>query len=291
LERTGLRDWPADGAIPTTHEHLRDGQVVRGYPALVDEHGTVALRVLTDPEAARTAMWAGTRRLLLTQVPPPVKAVLGELSNRAKLALAAAPHADGAALFADCADAAVDAILAAHGGPARDAAGFQALVRAVRAELPTGLRAVMTDVVTILTVAQEVDAALAAAARGPFAGAVADMRAQYDGLLHPGFVTAAGAAQLAELPRYLRGIARRLERLPADPARDTARMGTVTQLSREYAQFRDALPATRRQDPDVRDIRWLLEELRVSLFAQTLGTPRPVSEKRILAAMDAAESR
>jgi ATP-dependent helicase HrpA len=205
--------------------------------------------------------------------------------------LAAAPHPNGTALFADCADAATDAILAAHGGPTRDAAAFAALVRAMRAELPAGLRRVIADTVTILTVAQEVDAALAAAARGPFAAAVADMRAQYDALLFPGFVTATGTAQLGQLPRYLRGIARRLERLPADPVRDTARMGTVAQLSREYGQFRDALPLTRRQDADVLDIRWQLEELRVSLFAQTLGTPRPVSEKRILAAMDAAESR
>jgi ATP-dependent helicase HrpA len=161
----------------------------------------------------------------------------------------------------------------------------------VRAELPATLRRVVADVVTILTVAQEVDSALAAAARGPFAAAVADMRAQYGGLLYPGFVTATGAARLDQLPRYLRGIARRLDRLPADPARDAARMGTIAQLSREYAQFRAALPPARREDPDVRDIRWQLEELRISLFAQTLGTARPVSEKRILAAMDAAESR
>jgi ATP-dependent helicase HrpA len=150
---------------------------------------------------------------------------------------------------------------------------------------------VVADVVSILTVAQDVDTALAAATRGPFAAAVADMRAQYDGLLYPGFVTATGATRLGQLPRYLRGIGRRLERLPADPVRDAARMATVTQLSREYAQFRTALPAARRDDPDVREIRWQFEELRISLFAQALGTPRPVSEKRILAAMDAAESR
>jgi len=295
LERTALRGWPQTGedsdAIPDTHEHLRDGQVVRGYPTLVDEDGTVALRVLTDAAQARIAMWAGTRRLLLAEVPPPIKAVLAELPNKAKLALAAAPHLNGAALFADCADAAVDAILAEHGGPARDAASFAALVGAVRTELPTVLRRVVADVVSILTVAQEVDAALAAAARGPFPAAVADMRAQYEDLLYAGFVTATGVAALGQLPRYLRGIARRLDRLPADPVRDRARMATVTQLQREYTQLRNALPPARRDAEDVQDIRWLLEELRISLFAQTLGTARPVSEKRILAAMDAAESR
>jgi len=301
FERSGLTAWPdlsgaaaePDGIdrLPATHEYLRDGHVVRGFPALVDEGGTVAVRVLPDADSARTAMWAGTRRLLLRIQPPPVRQVLAALNSRDKLALAAAPHAGGAELFDDCATAAADAVLREHGGPARDRAGFEVLLRAVRAELPARLTAVVTDVVRILTVAQEVDAALAAAGNSPYRAAVTDMRTQHDGLLHPGFVAATGAARLPDLPRYLRGIARRLERLPADPVRDGSRMATVTQVSREFAQFRAALPIARRSDEDVVAIRWMIEELRVSLFAQALGTAAPVSEKRILRAMDAAEAR
>ncbi len=292
LERPALAGWPElpDGALPRTHEHVRDGRVVAGYPTLVDESGTAALRVLPDPEAARAAMAAGTRRLLLHEVSAPVKAVLGRLSNQAKLALAAAPHPNGTALFADCADAAVDAIVAAHGGPVRTGAAYATLLTAVRTELPARFEAVVGEVVTILTVAQEVDAALARAASstGGASPAVADMRAQYDALLFPGFVTATGAAQLPHVSRYLRGIGRRLDKL--DPERDTARMAQVAQLSREYAQLVAGLPPGRRIDPDVVAIRWMLEELRISLFAQSLGTAHPVSEKRILAAMDAAET-
>lgn len=117
------------------------------------------------------------------------------------------------------------------------------------------------------------------------------MRAQYEALLFPGFVTATGVARLPDLVRYLRGIARRLDRLAADPGRDGARMAQATQLAREYGEFRAALPPARRDDGDVVAIRWMLEELRVSLFAQTLGTAHPVSEKRILKAMDDAEAR
>jgi ATP-dependent helicase HrpA len=287
LERPALAGWPdlPDGALPRTHERVRDGRVVAGYPALVDENGTAALRVLPDAEAARVAMAAGTRRLLLHEVTPPVKQVLARLSNRAKLALAAAPHANGTALFADCADAAVDAIVAAHGGPVRDGSQYATLLAAVRVELPVRFEAVVGEVVRILTVAQEVDAALA---RAPASPAVTDMRAQYDALLFPGFVTATGAAQLVQVTRYLRGIGRRLDKL--DPERDGARMAQVAQLSREYAQLVAALPPARRVDPDVVAIRWMLEELRISLFAQSLGTAHPVSEKRILAAMDAAET-
>src|SRR5262249_19140177 len=152
-------------------------------------------------------------------------------------------HTNGSALFADCADAAVDAIVRRHGGPTRTAAGYAVLRAAVRAELPTTFEAVVRDVVTILTVAQEVDAALARAAASP---AVADMRAQYAALLHPGFVAEAGADRLPNVARYLRGIGRRLDKF--DPDRDAARMATVAQLAREYAEFVEHLPPARRTD-------------------------------------------
>ena len=290
LERPALSGWPAMDDLPLTHEHVQDGRIVAGYPTLVEENGTVALRVLADADSARAALSAGTRRLLLTEVNPPVKIVLGRLSNAAKLALAAAPHANGTALFADCADAAVDAIVAARGGPVRSAAAYAALLTAVRSELPARFEAVVGEVATILTVAQETDAALAraASASGLISPAVADMRAQYDALLFPGFVTATGADRLPQLTRYLRGIGRRLDKF--DPERDAARMAQVAQLSREYAQLLAGLPPSRRGDADVRAIRWMLEELRISLFAQSLGTAFPVSEKRILTAMDAVET-
>ncbi|WP_293769948.1 ATP-dependent RNA helicase HrpA [Sporichthya sp.] len=290
LERPALRGWPSMEELPRTHEHVQDGRVVAGYPTLVAENGTVALRVLADADAARAALAPGTRRLLLTEVNAPVKAVLGRLSNGSKLALAAAPHANGTALFADCADAAVDAIVAAHGGPVRSADAYAALLAAVRAELPARFDVVVNEVATILTMAQEVDAALARAGSVPSAvsAAVTDLRAQYEALLFPGFVTATGAERLPQLTRYLRGISRRLDKF--DPERDAARMAQVAQLSREYAQLLAGLSPARRGDADVVAIRWMLEELRISLFAQSLGTAHPVSEKRILAAMDAAET-
>ncbi|MGQ0630798.1 MAG: ATP-dependent RNA helicase HrpA [Sporichthyaceae bacterium] len=289
LEQTGLRTWPQldGGAIPRRFDTVRAGTPVTGYPALVAESGGVALRVLPDPHLAERAMAAGTVALLLARTSVPTKAVLAKLSNTAKLALAGAPHADGRALFADCAAACVDAIVASRGGPAWDAAGFDALDAAVRRELPARMSEVISDVVAILTQAQGVDATLNRSAGTP---AVLDMRAQYAGLIHPGFIAEAGADRLRHLTRYVRGIARRLDLLGKDPVRDSARTATVTQLRREYADFVAALPEHRRTDADVVEIRWMLEELRISLFAQSLGTPAPISEKRILKAMDTAEA-
>jgi ATP-dependent helicase HrpA len=294
VERTGLTAWPGadtipSGAVPRTYTQTRDGQVVQGFPALVDAGETVALRVLGTPAEQAAAMWAGTRRLLLLGVNSPVKAVLARLDNRAKLALSAAPHASGTALFADCLDAAVDALIAENGGPAWDAAAHARLAAAVRENLHARLTAVVADVVTVLTVAQDVDARLARSDSLAVLASLTDMREHYRALLYPGFVTATGAARLPDVARYLRGIGRRLDKLAESPDRDRTRLAQVAQLEREYAALVAGLPPARRTEPAVVEIRWMLQELRVSLFAQTLGTAYPISEKRILRAMDEAE--
>jgi len=112
------------------------------------------------------------------------------------------------------------------------------------------------------------------------------MRAQLSGLIYPGFVTATGYRRLPHLTRYLRGMERRLDKLPENPARDAANMAVAQRTEQAYRQAVADLPAGRRDDDDVTDARWMLEELRVSLFAQTLGTLAPVSENRVLAALE-----
>jgi ATP-dependent helicase HrpA len=112
------------------------------------------------------------------------------------------------------------------------------------------------------------------------------MRAQLSGLIYSGFVTATGYRRLPQLTRYLRGIERRLDKLPENPARDTANMAVAQRAEQAYREALADLPPARRTDPQVTDVRWMLEELRVSLFAQTLGTLAPVSENRVLAALD-----
>ena len=113
------------------------------------------------------------------------------------------------------------------------------------------------------------------------------MREQFAGLIYRGFVSGTGASRLPDLIRYLRAMVRRLDKLAGEQARDAERMAVVRRLAGEYRQAVAGLPAHRRADADVVAIRWMLEELRVNLFAQVLGTPAPVSEKRILTALAA----
>jgi ATP-dependent helicase HrpA len=117
--------------------------------------------------------------------------------------------------------------------------------------------------------------------------AVADLRRQMGGLLHRGFVVAAGRRRLPDVVRYLRAMQLRLEKLPANAARDALATDTVAAVTAEYEQLRRAVPPTGAPEDPVTRVRWMLEELRVSLFAQQLGTPRPVSEQRVYKAIDA----
>jgi ATP-dependent helicase HrpA len=284
ITRTGLTSWNF-GELP---EVFREGTVV-AYPALTDAGDTVDVRLFETQGAARAAMWAGTRRLILLNAPSPAsgfKSIAGRLSTPAKLALSHNPHGSVAAMFADCVSCAADFLMAEAGGPARDQEGFNRLSAAVRARLHETTAGVVTHVESALRVAHAVETRLDDLKADAVSPAVADMRAQLSGLIYPGFVTATGYRRLPQLTRYLRGIERRLDKLPENPARDAANMAVAQRTEQAYRQAVADLPPERRTDPQVTEVRWMLEELRVSLFAQTLGTLAPVSETRILAALD-----
>ncbi|MDP9436623.1 MAG: ATP-dependent RNA helicase HrpA, partial [Actinomycetota bacterium] len=283
LERSDLRSWEV-GTLPRT---FAVGPVV-GHPALVDEGSSAAVRMLASPEEQQRAHRAGTRRLLVLTIPSQAKAVLDRQPNPAKLALARNPHGSVPALLADCTDCAVDALLDRAGGPVWDEDSFARLRDAVRADLHDTLVEVVTVVERVLSTAAEVETRLAAL-RGSSAlePALADVRAQLDGLVHAGFVTETGLRRLPDLRRYGTAMLRRLDKLPHDPHRDRLRMLEVQQLERDRQALLARLPERRRREPGVEAVRWMIEELRVAHFGGGLRTAHPVSETRILRALDA----
>jgi ATP-dependent helicase HrpA len=279
ITRTGLTTWDL-GTLPRVFE---DGRV-RAYPALADAGDHVDIALFDTEARARAAMAAGTRRLILLQVASGVRAVAAGLPVSVKLAISRHPYASAPDLLDDCAAAAADRVIADAGGPAWDAAGFAALVAAARRELAPIAAGVVQTAARVLAEAHEAEAALARAdASAALAPAVADMRAQLAGLVYPGFISATGARRLPDLVRYLRGIGRRLDKAPDDLARDADRTATVARVTRAYARHQRELAAAGRADDGA--ARWLIEELRVSLFAQTLGTPVRVSEQRIMSVL------
>ncbi|MGY4708162.1 ATP-dependent RNA helicase HrpA [Mycolicibacterium sp. CBM1] len=285
LERSGLRGWPEDlQTLPRSVERTVGGHLVRGYPALVDAGTCVDVRVFATEAERDAAMAAGTRRLLRLAVPSPVKAVEKALDLRTRLVLGANPDGSLTDLLDDCADAAVDALVAA---PVWTATEFSALRTRVATALPSGTRTIVARVQSVFGALQQAQLALPDKPSPAQAEAVADIRGQLGALVGPRFVAGAGAARLPDLTRYLTAIARRLERLPHGLQADRDRMARVHAVQAAYAELLAALSPARAAAADVRDIGWMIEELRVSLWAQQLGTPRPVSEQRIYRAIDA----
>jgi ATP-dependent helicase HrpA len=286
LERTGLTSWDI-GTLPRTVEVQRGAHLVTAYPALVDEGESVGVRVLATEAEAERLMRRGVRRLLVLAAGSPVKQVVKTLSPRTRLALQFNPDGEIPDLVADAVDAAADELIAAAGGLPRDEAAFTALVATAKDELHRLTTEAVQKVEEVLTQAREVAVAIGAApARHVPEAAVADLRRQMTGLLHRGFVAEAGRRRLPDLVRYLRAMAYRLEKLPANAARDELAMRQVAAVTAEYEQLRAQVPATGAPDDPVARVRWMIEELRVGLFAQGIGTPRPVSEQRVYKAID-----
>ncbi len=284
ITRTGLRSWDF-GALPREFSAGR----VRGYPALADTGSAVDVRVFDTEAEAEASMRLGVRRLLLIAVPSGVRSIAGRLPVNLKMALSRHPYPGAAALLDDCAAAAADQVIADAGGPVRDAEGFAGLVAAARDALAPNTARVVELAARILSEAHQVEIRLAAAGPGvpALARSLDDVRAQFAGLIYPGFIAETGSSRLPDLIRYLKAIVRRLDKLAGEQARDAERMAAVHRVTSEYEAARRQLPPSARSRTDVQSIRWLIEELRVSLFAQVLGTPGPVSEKRIRAAVDA----
>ncbi|MFD3424386.1 ATP-dependent RNA helicase HrpA [Nocardia fluminea] len=279
-ERAPATVWTSEslGSVAPTVSREVAGQTVTGYPALVPEGEGVAVRVLSSPGEQAAAMRAGVRTLLLAAIPTSTRAVTAGLPARDRLALSQNPDGSLDKLVEDCRVAAADELIAKAGGPVRTPEEFDKLVATVRPQLSTAVVALIRTVVPVLAAAQQARAALADTLETDIAD---DVRQQLEDLLFPGFVAEWGRVRLRELPRYLLAAAQRLESLPGSAVRDRQAMIEVDRMLAAYDKLVNALPPGRKNAREVTEIWWMIEELRVSLFAQKLGTPYPVSAKRI----------
>ena len=255
LSSTGQTTWTF-GEIPATYT----AGAAHGIPALIDEGTTVGMRVLPTSEEAQAEHRLGVRRLVLLNVTPPWRQILAKLTNAEKLALAHNPHGSVPELLADALAAAVDAIIG------------------------DGFARVRTDA------DQRIQASLQAMTNPALRALRADVSAQRRELIRPGFVAETGLARLPDLERYLAAIIERLEKAPLNLAQDAARQEQVDVVEARYAELLDSLRPEQRSTPSVEAIGWMIEELRVSLFAQRLGTQGKVSVQRIAKAIAAIDA-
>lgn len=281
LEQSNLHIW-SFGKLPEFYEEKRGGYSMKAYPALVDEKDSVAIRLFDSEQEQQQAMWQGTRRLLLLNIPSPIKYLHEKLPNKAKLGLYFNPYGRVLDLIDDCISCGIDKLIAEHGGPVWQEEDFARLQEKVRAELNETVVGVAKQVEQILTAVFNINKRLKGRVDISLALALSDIKNQLGGLVYRGFVTNNGWKRLSDTLRYLQAIERRLEKLATDPHRDRAQMLRVEQVQQAWQQWLNKLPPKRQQDEEVKEVRWMIEELRVSLFAQQLGTPYPISDKRIL---------
>jgi ATP-dependent helicase HrpA len=284
LERSGLTTWSI-GELPRRVEIAGTERGMFAYPALVDEGESVAVRLLATPAEQDSAMWQGTIRLLLLNLPSAGKLLRPLLDPDAREALRVGPHASPTAWVEDCLGSAIGEIIAENGGPAWDAVGFDRLLGAARDELHDRVVAVATDSLEVFKALRLVEVEFNHAEEDRYGATLQDVADQVASLIYPGFITAVGSHRLTDIRRYLEAATRRLQRLPENPARDAALMAAIHGLEADWDRLRDALP----DDARLLDVAWMIQELRVSLFAQSLGTRGKVSEQRIRRSLNEIE--
>ena len=281
IEQSGLHIW-SFAELPQCYEQKQRGFSVKAFPAIVDEKDAVGIKLFETEFEQAVAMQQGLRRLLLLNVPSPIKYLHEKLPNKAKLGLYFTPFGRVLDLIDDCIACAVDKLIADFGGFVWNEENFDKLRDFVRENLNEVTVDIAQKVEQILTLTHQLNQRLKGKMDFTIAFALSDMKSQISGLIYQGFVQKSGYARLPDLLRYLQAIDKRMDKLTQDVNRDRAAMLRVEQVQQAYQQLLAKLPKSKPISDEVAEICYMIEELRVSLFAQQLGTKYPVSEKRVL---------
>lgn len=284
VERAGITSWDF-GDLDRIRDTEHGGNRIRAYPALVDEGRSVAIRLQSTPGDQAAAHRRGVLRLLLLGIPSPTGYVQEHLTNAEKLALAHSPYRTTAELFEDCLIACIEAVV--DPGTIFTESEFRAAIATVSSGLVDALFGAVGLVSGILASARTADKAIRDATSIALIAPLGDARSQLDSLVHPGFVARTGLARLRRYPLYLQGLTHRIARLAENVGRDRVWMQEVQQATARYIEAGGTLPLAPDATPELVRVRWMLEELRLSLFAQHLGTDGPVSAARIAKVLSA----
>ncbi|WP_428445699.1 ATP-dependent RNA helicase HrpA [Photobacterium profundum] len=280
IEQEGLKTW-SFGALPECYQQKRGGFEVKAFPALVDNKDSVGIKLFETEEEQRMAMTQGQRRLVLLNVPSPIKYLHSNLPNKSKLGLYFNPYGRVMDLIDDCIACGVDKLIQQKGGLIWEPEQFAQTKEYVRAELGDTVVDVAQQVEAILTTAFSINKRLKGRVDLSMAFALSDIKAQIEGLIFKGFATECGWQRLPDILRYMKAIERRMEKLPIDPNKDRVQILKIDSVMSDYKELLNKIPKGQAVPEKVKEIRWMVEELRVSFFAQQLGTPYPVSDKRV----------
>ena len=278
LEREGIKAWDF-GDLPAEVTFRRGNQTLTGYPALVDEGESVAIRLFDTKEKAADAHRGGVKRLLAFDLKEQVKQLERGPSGFNALALKLQAVMPADKLRADFVACVIDRAFIGEDEPPRSPKGYEEQKKRAKTRLPAVTEAVTRHAAAIADANHALTVALGqSAGLGKLPG---EVKAQQQRLVSPGFLSRTPWEQLQHVPRYLKGLALRMQKYRANPERDLRHGPVVAGLWNQYEARAVADHEAGRRDPKLEEFRWLVEELRISLFAQELKTPFPVSAKRL----------
>lgn len=284
IEQEDLTEW-VFGELPQEYTKTQGGYEIKAFPALVDKKDSAAITLFDHPEKAAQAHRLGLRRLVLLNIPSPVKYLQQHLPNKAKLGLYFNPFGKIHDLISDCTAAGVDSLLKQF-DTIRDESEFERAKEFIRGELGDRVVEIASQVEQVLSIAHSVNKRMKGRVDLTMITAHGDIKSQLESLIFRGFVSAHGADKISDLLRYLKAIEKRLEKLPVDPNRDRLCVLELEKVGELYAQKCNKVAKGMPVPEDLAHIFWMTQELRVSLFAQTIGTPYPISSKRVTNALN-----
>ena len=277
IERDHISRWDfAD--LPTIIVFERNGQQLQGYPALVDQTEDVAIRVFDTTEAADSAMRLGVRRLLCLALKEQLKQLEKSLPGLKQAAMQLTTRINPGDLKQDMLNAIIDRALLADDPLPRSESEFAAQCQRARNRLPE-VASVLARLLQLIGAEYQILMGKLSTIRIDIIKN--DLNDQLNNLVYPGFLSHTPWQRLSHVPRYLKGMLLRIEKFPANPERDLRNSMEIAALWQQYCQRLEKHQKTAVVDKNLHEFRWQVEELRISLFAQELKTPYPVSVKRL----------
>ena len=280
LEQDNLTDWNF-GTLPHIYEAKQKNYVVKAYPTIIDNQNSVSIKLVDSKQEQQRLTKLGLRRLLILNIPSPIKYLHEKLPNKSKLGLYFNSFGTVLSLIDDCIACAVDYLIEKNNQTIENQEQYQQLLDYTKAHINETVVDIAKQVESILTLHFNINKKLKGRVDLSLAFALSDIKQQINNLIYKGFVAKSGYHRLNDIHRYLLAIEKRIEKLMQNASKDRQAMNTVEEVKNLYENWLNSLTENQRLQQQVINIRWMIEELRVNLFAQQLGTPYPISAKRI----------
>lgn len=290
IEQNNLTDWTF-GKLPDVYEEKQKNYTVKAYPAIIDNQNSVSIKLVDNQSEQQRLNKLGLRRLLMLNIPSPIKYLHEKLPNKSKLSLYFNSFGNVLMLIDDCIACGIDYLIETNNKAIHSTDDYQQLLDYTKTHINEIVVDIAKQVESILTLHFSINKKLKGRVDLSLAFALSDIKHQLNRLVYKGFVTQSSYRRLNDISRYLSAIEKRIEKLFQNMARDRQSMSIIEDVQNQYDNWINSLPNNQRSDTKVTDIRWMIEELRVNLFAQQLGTSYPISAKRIKQQIDVVKSQ